>query len=282
MGTVIGQQRQGDIRVRSSRVGPVVEQTIVYKVRADSKFEPDASVILSPGLPRVDQSVTSDGWAVCRSLAAVRSEEHAEVWNVTAEFSSEIEEGQQNPAPGTNPELWVPVYETKSTRLEEHVTKDINDVAVSNSAGQPFENGLVITRLIPIWDFFQFESAAIDDETILERNETVNDSTFRGRDAKTLLCTIVSSVIGFYFGAPRRLTQYQLHYNRKTWQHRRLDVGTIFLDGGDRKPFLDDDGETVITGALNGTGGKATGSPPKPAELTFDLYETSSFGFLRT
>lgn len=281
MGTVIGRERQGDIRVRATKSGPVVEQTLVYLVRATSKFEPDGSVILSPGIPRVNQTVTTDGWAMCKNVRASRRDDHAELWTVTAEFSSEIEEGQQNPAPGSNPEQWIPIYETKSERLQEIVTKDVNGVAIANSAGQPFENGLTITRLIPVWDFFQFESAAIDDETILERNELVNENEFRGRDPKTLLLTVVSSVIGIYYGAPRRLTEYQLRYNKDTWLHRRLDVGTIFLDGTTRKPFLDDDGETVITGALNGSGAKATGTPPKPAELEFDIYDTDSFAFLR-
>src|SRR5690606_28582444 len=111
---------------------------------------------------------------------------------------------------------------------------------------------------------------------------------FRGRAAGTLKLTVMSSVIGFYYGAPRRLTQYRLVYNERTWKHKRLDVGTVYLDpeavgpcGSGYSPYLDCHGN-VIAGPLNGAGGKAgVGNPPAVNE--YDVYQSIVFAdILRT
>jgi hypothetical protein len=90
----------------------------------------------------------------------------------------------------------------------------------------------------------------------------------------------MSSVIGFYYGSKRRLTRYALKYNTETWRHKRLDVGTVYLDAGAHLPYLDDAGN-VMLGALDGSGGKATVGDP-PAVLEFDMFAAVDFStFLR-
>lgn len=276
------QKREGGATVSSSGGMPVLNETYHYIVQTNNKDTTRLNVLYStPNLPRAGVSVSAYGLAVCRSVDAVRRRDNPYIWDVTATYSSEVEEGQDSQDPNTTPTEWVPLYETKFERLQEVVTKDQSDVAVANSAGQPFQTGLTIGRFIPVWEFFQFEPATVTDEQILERNETVNDDTFKGRDAKSLLLTVISSKIGFYYGNRLRLTNYSLKYNSKLWTHKRLDVGTVFNDGGERKPYLDDDGKTVILGGLNGSGAKvAVGDPP--AVLEFDVYPQIAFDeFLR-
>jgi hypothetical protein len=163
--------------------------------------------------------------------------------------------------------------------MQEVLTKDQSGDTIANSAGVPFEVGLTVTRRIPVWEFYQFESSAITDEQILERSETVNSGTFRGRAAKSLLCVVLSSSIGFFYGQKRRLTHYQLKYNRKIWTHKRLDVGTTYKSGSDLLAYTDSDGN-VILGALDGSGAKqAVGTAPEVLE--FDQFPSDSFSFLR-
>ena len=119
------------------------------------------------------------------------------------------------------------------------------------------------------------------DETIIARNEVVNSAVFKGRPAKSLLCTVLSSEVGFFYGQKRRLTQYQLKYNVKLWTHKRQDTGTVYKSGGDLLPYTDDGPDrNVILGPLDGSGGKVTVGDP-PAILEFDMYESVSFSFLR-
>ncbi len=280
MATVlVGEQSEGKSSLRSSGGLPVLDETFHFLVRADSVNEDRVNVLYTAGLPWVNVSVSSYGSAVCRSVDAVRRSDQRKLWDVTATFSSEVTESQGGQDSSEEPTEWVPIYETKFERLQENVTKDTNGDAVANSAGQPFANGIIRSRFIPIWEFYQFESATLTDEQVIERNEVVNSATFKGRPARTLLCTVMSSVVGFYYGRKLRLTRYALRYNKKNWRDKRIDLGTLYLDGGQLKPYLVKG--VVVLGGLNGSGGKvATGT--KPSVLEFALYEEVAFAdFLR-
>jgi len=143
--------------------------------------------------------------------------------------------------------------------MSEIVNVDASGDPITNSANEMFPEGMTRARFIPIWTFFQFEPPTVTDETIIARNEVVNSGTFKGRAAKTLLCTVVKSTIGFYYGQKLRFSQYELRYNVRTWQLKRLDMAS------DGTP-------------LNGSGAAAAGAP---AILTFDQFATNSFSFLR-
>lgn len=306
MPTLVGQKREGSGRVRTRGGMPVYEQSDSYLVEADSIYQTADDVILTPGLPLLNETPAANGFAVCRGLTATKQPNKATYWDVTAEFSSEIDEQStgstnitQNP-----PETWVPIYETKFERYQNVVTKDESGNPFVNSVGQPFDTGLTVTRHIPIWEFFQFEPATITDETIIDRSEKVNSGTYKGRAAKTLLCVVLSSVIGRYYGQLRRLTLYQLKYNKDDWRIKMLDVGTrhwnnantatvpyntkILSSGG----FTADNLE-VILGPLDGVGGQPAGGydgatdfalmdGTEPGILNFDQYATIDFStFLR-
>ena len=291
--TLLGAKRAGEARLRSSDGAPVFESVYHFLVKADSKTASRASILATTGLPQLGDIDAGSSLGVCRSSVAVQREGQPLYWDVTCEFSTEVKESQDSQNPGSDPTTWKPVYETKFERIQEVVTEDASGVAIANSAGQPFENGMTRTRSIPVWEFFQFEPATVTDEQIIERNETVNDDTFKGRAAHTLLLCVQSSVIGFYYGARLRLTHYALKYNKATWKHKRLDVGTVFLgtvgeEEIDQLPYLDagdpdnDIPPGVILGGLDGSGGKVDAGDP-PAVLEFDMYTPIDFSaFLRT
>jgi hypothetical protein len=276
---VTGEKRNGSISIRSSGGVPIIDETYVFTVKSDNKNNSRFEIMRTPDLPVVGVSKSSYGLTVCRSKTAERDEKNPLYWDVTCTFSSEVEEGQQNNDPEAPPTEWVPIYETKFERQQLVVVKDFAGNPIANSAGQSFPTGLTISRFLPVWEFFQFESATVSDETIIGRNEVVNSDTFRGRAANTLLCTVMSSVIGFYYGQFLRFTRYSLKYNPSNWKHKRLDVGTIYLSGGDKLPYLDDGTPpNVIDGPLNGSGAKAA----TPAIREFEMYPTMAFNsFLR-
>lgn len=275
------EKRSGSCSVSSSNGMPVLNESYSYTVRSDDKEATRISILYdTPNLPRVGQTFSAYGQAICKNVNATRRENNPYYWDVTCTFSSEVDEGQDQQDPNSAPEEWVPIRETKFERLQENVSRDKDGTVIANSAGQPFQSGLTISRFIPIWEFWQFEPATVTDEILIARNETINSTSFKGKAAKTLLLTIMSSKVGFYYGNRRRLTQYSLKYNKRTWTHRRADVGTVYVESGQRKPYLDDDERTVILGGLDGFGAKvAVGSPP--TLLEFDIYDESDFSFLR-
>ena len=272
-------KREGQCSLRSANGMPILDETYSYIVVATAKDEPYVNVITTAGLPLPGITISPSGFGLCKTSNATRRTDNPLYWDVTCQFSSEVEERSSQQDPSTDPTEWVPIYETKFERLQEVVTKDLAGTAIANSAGQPFPVGLTVNRFIPVWEFFQIEPP-ISDETLIDRNETINSATFKGRAAKSLLLTVVSSQVGFYYGQRRRLTQYSLKYNSRLWTHKRLDVGTVYLSGGNQEPYLDNKGN-VINGGLNGSGAKVTTGDP-PAVRTFEQYTQVAFAsFLR-
>jgi len=277
---VVGEKSEGKSSIRSSGGIPVLDETFTFLVLADSVSEDRINVLSASGLPQVGKSFSSYGAGICKSVEVVRREDQRRYWDATVTFSSEVDESQGGQDQSEEPTEWVPVYETKFERIQEVVTKDYADTAIANSAGQPFGTGLTRSRFIPVWEFYQFEAASITDEQVIERNEVVNSAAFKGRAAHTLLCTVMSSVIGYYYGRRLRLTQYALRYDVKNWKHKRLDVGTVYLDTGVQRAYLDDD-QNVILGGLNGSGAKVTVGN-EPSVLEFAMYPEVAFSsFLR-
>lgn len=282
-------KREGSARIRSNKGTPVYECSYTWIVVATSKTEDYLDVLNTSGLPIVGVTVEPTGYAVCTSKNAVRRAENPLYWDVTCEFSSEIDDrsgsqgGPSGPGgggggeTGNNPEAWVPIYETKFWQHQELVTIDANNDPVVNSAGQPFPTGITITRFLPMWEFFQIEPASTTDNQILARCEVVNSNTFKGRDPHTLLCTVLSSVIGRYYGSLRRLTQYQLKYKPDNWKLKRYDTGTQYNTA---PPIEIIDAGKLVN--LNGSGRLTDndGRDP-PSILEFDVYTPVSFSFLR-
>lgn len=290
---LIGQKREGDINITTRSGGMVtIDETYHFIVEADSKFDDRLTVSQCPGLPTVGVSLSAGGLAVCKSKQGTRREDNPLIWDFTCSFSSEVDEDsdQNQQPPNSNPNTWVPVRKTLFERIEETSFVDQSGAAIKNSAGQPFDTGIVRARYIPVWEFSQFEPATVTDETIIARNETVNASTFKGIAAKKLLLIVVDSTLGFYYGQRRRLTTYRIKYNDRDWRQKRLDVGTIYKNSsGVAKPYLVKG--QVIMGPLNGSNGQPAGGLDSndlpdmdgtaPGILNFDQYATDSWTFLR-
>lgn len=273
-------KREGSAKIRSSKGTPVYECSYSYIVVATTVDEDYLDVLSTAGLPIVGVTVEPTGFAICTSKVGTRRAENPKIWDIVCDFSSEIEDTSGSGGdPSSDPETWVPIYETKFERYQEIVTRDFAGNAITNSAGQTFANGMTIGRYLPVWEFYQIEASSVSDETIIARTEVVNSSTFKGRAAKTLLCTVLSSVIGRYYGQLRRLTQYQLKYKAEKWTHKRADVGTLRLNtSGDLVPYEVDG--MVVNGNLDGSGAAVADGDP-PAILEFEMFNPVSFSFLR-
>lgn len=273
------QKRGASFAIRSQAGIPVIDETYSWIVIADSPLVPVDVIINTPGIPRVNVSQSPNGLGVCRAKSGDQWVDNPLYWNVHATYSSAVDERSTIQDVSVDPTTWVPIYETKHERLQESVTKDKSDKAIANSVGQPFSVGLTISRFIPVWEFFQIEPP-ISDEALIARNETINETAFKGRAPETLLLTVMSSVVGFYYGQRRRLTQYSVKYNKRKWTHKRLDVGNVYKASTKLLPYTDDNGN-VILGGLNGFGSKVPAGDP-PAVLSFDMFDKLNFyTFLR-
>lgn len=282
---LIGEKRDGDISISSGTNGQVViEETFNYIVKTNDITADRLSVAQFSALPVVGLTRSSSGVAICKTKTCSRRQDNPYLWDVVCTFSSDAQQDDssdvQNPTT-SDPTSWVPIRETMYERITvPYQYEDVNGTKLVNTADQPFSNPLIVGKHIPIWEFTQFESPDVTDEEMLDRHETVNGSQWKNFEAYTMLCLVVSSVIGLYYGRRIRQTRYRLKYKKFNfgWRHTVNNIGTQYKDAnGDLKTYMDDTENYPITGFLDANGNKTKTVTYK----LFDVYETSDFSFLR-
>jgi len=275
--------REGGIRARYSKGIVSREEDHHFFVQADSLTQLRSDIIYSTaGLPIPGQTIFNG--MLCIGSDAVRTKENGLVWEVTCTMSTDVEGiDPTNPATGPqagDPTLWIPIRSTLYERAEEYFLKDINGINVANSVGDFFENGIIRARWLLSWDFVQFDRASVTDEEVMEWNEVVNKTEWKSKPAKTWLCRVLDSEVGFYAGYACRKTIFRVTYNKSNWRVKRADRGYYYKDGATKKRYLDE-WKNHILGPLNGTGGKATDAA-SAAIREFDEFEDVEFkDFLR-
>jgi len=148
-----GPTSQGPLMSRSGRNGSLVlEQEVVYRVIADSVGQsPDVIRTTTSGLP-----ITGVG--DCRNVRMEQVPENRLHWLVTVSLSTEVAENNDPATPQTgDPVDWIPQAEVEFEPMEEVARKDKDNKLYLNTAGDPFESGLILHRRIPTRVFSQFE-----------------------------------------------------------------------------------------------------------------------------
>lgn len=279
----IAEKRDGGVYVSMRDGMPIYQTTYHYRFIAPDATYTRKQVLQYPGVPVVGETIDDDGLGQCESVRADRDEQNPALWDITAIFSSIVQEGANASGgaalPGSDPTTWTPRRKTIFYQKDHWFYRDKDNKLYVNSAKQWLTGVPPRKRTLVAWRFVQFEPATVTDEDIADRNEKVNSATFKGKAARTLLLCVEDSEVGNYYGRWLRFTQYLLKYDPKTWNTNRYDVGTVYISSGKYLPYLDAAGN-VIEGALDGSGAKqAVGTDP--AILTFKDYEESDFSFLR-
>jgi hypothetical protein len=292
---IIGEKRSGKASLKQDgQNGLSFTSSVEFLVVTDSKGTTREEVLLgTPGLPVVGLNYGPLN-ATCTGKDATRREANPLYWDVMCTLETGKESQRQDPNnPSEDPTTWIPVFIVDSFLTKQKVLSVDKTPASAgninfgvpgpypprNSAKQAFEEPLVQSYTLCQFSFVQFEDASLDINDILDRNECVNETTFAGRAARTLLLNVRRAELGYYGGFPAWRIEYMVTYDRDTHDVKRLDVGTCYLDSGNQKPFMDSANQYRIIGNLNGTGGKATGDP---ATLTFRCHEPIEFAdFIR-
>jgi hypothetical protein len=261
-------------------------ETWNYRVKTDQVTSNRFDILYNtPGLPRAGLLYGQLN-LVCDEVSCEREEKHALYWNVTARFQTGSEEQKQNQEQNPDPATWIPVFRIDSfTTKEKILSKDRSNPAKYpvNSAKTPFDTPLTQTSSLCQFSFVQFEDAGLKLKDFLDRNDTVNQSSFDAIGqvfaARTLLLEVQEAELGSYAGYSAWRVKYKVTYDPDTHDEVRADIGPFYLDGGNRKRYMDDTNTFPMVGPLNGSGAKAT----DPAELSFRVKKEINFSsFIRT
>ena len=288
---IVGEKRGGSGSVkRGDSSSLVFTSSVTFLVVTDSKSVTREEVLLqTPGLPIVGL-LYGPYQLVCTSKSCTRSEVNPLYWDVVCEFESNKEDQKQDQNnPSENPTTWIPVFKVDSfTTKEKVVTKDRTSPTpqkIANSAGTAFETPLTETKTLAQFSFVQFEDPSLKIKDFLDRNDSVNSTSFDAIGqvfaARTLLVEVQEAELGSYAGYSAWRARYRITYDPDTHDEKRADMGPFWIDAADgnkRKRYMDDTNAFGIVGALNGTGGKAA----TPSELSFRVKKEISFSWIRT
>lgn len=266
----------------------ILGETWNYRVKTDQVTSSRFDVLYNtPGLPRAGL-LYGPLQLVCDEVTCEREEKHALYWNVTARFQTGTEEQKQNNENNPDPTTWIPIFRIDSfTTKERVISKDRSTPAKYpvNSAKTPFDQPLTTTSSLCQFSFTQFESSSLKIKDFLDRNDSVNNSSFDAIGqifaARTLLVEVQEAELGSYAGFTAWRARYRITYDPDTHDEKRADLGPFWIDAADgnkRKRYMDDTNTFGIVGALDGSGGKAA----TPAELSFRVKKEISFSWIRT
>lgn len=254
--TLMTEGREGDVTLGYQNKQLVVNETYNYQIRVavsggTTYLDVDRADILNTvGLPIPRLTTSPSGMGTCTGTTATRDTKNVSIWNVKATFSSSVEDNSQDSNPTTDPTTWVPLRETYLEPFETVLFKSTNNKPLVNGAAVPFANAPSVPKDNIRWDFAQFESVSVTDENIADRNNKLNNASYKGRAKHTLLLKIRSSVVGRYYGSLRRLTEYSLVWNPENWHRKFANVGNSFRvkEGADYKvyPYIYQKNKDVI------------------------------------
>lgn len=247
--------REGGIRADYNKGFIDREEDWHYYVMADNKYQDRMAILFgTPGLPMIGATIKNG--MLCKGGDAQRDTDFPLKWKVTLTFTTSVEgDDQNNGQQQGDPTLWIPVRRTMWETKEEVSDTDASGNPCVNTAGQPFETKVVRKRRCPAWEFTQWEPLSVTDEMIIDRAEVMNSAPWpptSSKPAKTWLCTVQDSTVGFFAGVRCRMTIYRVVYDFKKWTDKRLSVGYLYQNGSNRFPYTVRG--QVIQGPLTSTG----------------------------
>jgi hypothetical protein len=159
--------------------------------------------------------------------------------------------------------------------------RDVDDVAVLNSAGDPYDPPAMIDDSRSVLTITRNEST-YNDELAADFKDTVNLDVFWGKAPGTVKVMMISaqikrdSDIGWYW-----VVTYQFHINKSGWIQPILDIGMRQLKvGGTAYEPINVNGVPISAPAKLDGEGRALAPGEEPVFLDFTLYEEREFASL--
>lgn len=305
MPVIIGEKREGEVRSRMTNGQVTFEQDFMFTVETSNRYVSRETILnQTPGLPRVN--LTTIGSMTCKSVTLRQHKQRATRWDGTCTFSSNVIEGTTPSTPQQgNPVTWIPYGKVVFEPYEEVIKKDLDGKAWVNSAGVPFQNGLIRPRRIAAVQFTQFEAlGSADLDEIMDRSDTINNIQFLKKPKYSLLLQVDEADVGLFFGQRCWRVVYTLRYKRFPetedpggpdelkghWYTQQADAGYTYLEGNvaqvpGQHYYTGDDEVSFLTTAQIPTVKFLKNGEPSPNNepnfLAFRNMEETDFSFLR-
>lgn len=256
----------------------------VFLVVVDSKFDGANLVLGAAGLPQKLDSYSTlnetDERAVVIQRRARQMRDTSLHWEVAVNYSSDvdIEKEEQEDNPLSEPAVVTFGFEVFRTvaRIAED---EENDVAILNSANQPFTPPPMKDDSRPFLSVAR-NQFTFDPLQAIDFKDAINNDTFAGADIGQVKVKGITATKEIQPGNPEvkfwRVT-YVFIYQREGWKLKILDTGTRVRDNGDFVPYVENGVVTEVR--LDGLGNKLD-DDAADVFLEFDIYKSRRFADL--
>jgi len=203
-------------------------------------------------------------------------------WEVEVQYSSELPDGGSNTTNGSeDPTDWDPKVRWNTSTEERPAYYDVTGDPVVLNNGEVPQYPPVMRRVpITTLTYSRWLSSYTSAINLLYAG-TTNSDVFLGYPVNTAFMDGVSADSEFIFGFQYWWVTYNIRFDLTGvgqaftpdgWKGRTFEVGTYFVDGGERKPAtMFDKGPTCSLDAFGNF------KPGEPDERVYDLYDQIPF-----
>lgn len=281
---------EGDIEHSEETTGrgPVRIPVRKYGVEAEPGDDPHeimAAIITHPGIPSRLALCPWDVTSICRSRKITQDSDAPWIFHVELQYSNQPLDGEkpdqdndENPLNRPSDISW------DSEEVLEALTKDLDNVPILNSARQCYSQAVTAERRRRVITIVKNQET-YNDITAEAYEGCVNSVSFLSKAAGKVYCKKISARRTFESNIYFFVVTYVFVYDSLGWKTRVVDVGTAewidFGDGYVHVPIHNNDGSNITAEVLlNGSGLRATGSPPTPYIKEYRTKNTANFNDL--
>lgn len=236
--------QRGSQKWNSSDNSITSEYTRTYLAKTDTATTDEMVVLQSSYVPQLFDTDPFNSDARVSGRDAERTENPV-YWKVDVQYSTKVPTAQDGDN-SDSPLNIKPKWSRSSSQISVPIWEDVDGKVIKNTADQQFNPPVNVVRFNAVYRVIRGELKYPNEQY----EGRVNSSTFLGKPAGTLLCTIPSIEEAFSHSLKFYWVTYEFHYDYRGWQPRVLSAGLMQKVAGTPvklKPCVDALGQDVTS-----------------------------------
>lgn len=223
MPTIVGQKKGKKVKYQGGNGEFTVSIPLSFIVYDESGVSKEGDILSTVGLPQLNRTWVIDGinsTLVCRSKEAEQWDSNNKYWTVNCELVTAdmptLPGGgggggsEENDPP--DPKTWTPLINLEYETIERPIYTDIFGTPILNLAKRSYASPKTRKVLVPCITFTQYEDPNQRLIDILQRNESINVSSFFGGMVGSWLLTVDDCDLGYKNGFLCWRIDYKIRY----------------------------------------------------------------------
>jgi hypothetical protein len=221
MAEIRGQKKGKEARYTTEEGEIIVSVPMYYIVYDSSGTAGRHQILQTNGIPVLRSPVLVDDvpfLLTVKDKSAKQDTTNNKFWTVTVELDNRPESLGRNADENESidPTQWIQLGRIEYEQHEEVADVTYAGTPIMNTARRPYSSPLMRQRLVPVIPFTQYEPLTRNLDDIMEWNETLNESTFLGKQKGMWMLTIQDCNIGIIRGTTCWKIEGKIRYKKRT------------------------------------------------------------------